>query len=1210
MFERDDVSRDEVLDGVATRKRNWPLILGLALVAFVLLLAVAGPSLAPKDPREQKLIIQVNGEWRTPPYPAFTPGYPLGSDNLGRDLYSWLLWSVRPTMILVLVVALLRMVLGVVVGVVAGWSEGFWARLSDGLISAALAAPALIASLIVITAVGFRLGIWAFVVGLAVTGWAETAQLVREQTRTIKAQQAVEASRALGSSAAQTFFLHILPHVMPMVWMLLAFEISNTLVTTAGLGFLGYYLGGAVFTEVDDFVYQRISEMPELGQMLATAWMVLDEPWAMVAAGSVVFLIVLGFNLIGEGLQQRLTRRIGGPRALYTGIAGAVLPRLDDWIGAPLARLARRPAFRAGMAVLLIMALTGVVVWWRAQQPPAPATPTEVAEPTEAAGMPGVAGTATPTLNATPPPALAIPGGHVYANVGGDPWHTHALAFSGPATSTVRWSFEHEDGFVGGPVIDSQGVLYVPARTVTSEGVEQGVVYALDAAGEVLWETPVLSEPVGTPALGPDGTLYVADKGGVHALSPEGEVQWRFMPADGRAAVAGPVVGPEGGVYFKSFSGLLALEASGDLRWQTTFTESATALAPHLSPDGEAVFWQDVALATADGTPYAWGAAGSPGGDLSQVVVGADGELYLRYGVRMVDAAHRELVFDWSPHTWGGEDAGVTPAGRPWLSARPPAGGMGLGFYWGAPDGTLSGEIGVVRMRDVQVVGVDQEQIVYLCAGSYQAYAGCLAVDPELPNRARWRTWFRPSETLAGAALAPGRLYVATRDGRLLALGAERAAAVTPTAEPDATAEITITTPTPAPLVDPGPAWPRPEVPGGHPWASVHRDPWGTHWIAGQGPATADVAWTFEAEKGLAGSPAVAAAGTVYVNTLDGQLVALSPDGAALWRAKLSGRGVGGPALGADGTVYVTDWGGYLFAFTPQGELRWRYHPTGEVERPVGTSGEMQPIPLDALGPASTGPVVAPTGDIYYGLAVDTQMVQEAVHLRWEVMVGATPEGEDALGPDAHPYIQSEWETPWLLPGGEYIIFNRSVRGTDGTYPRGYVSHWQEIQAAYGRRIDIHVFSGANGRTYVGYRRILETGFLTADGFGVVDTVDLTEEKALGAVVRAGATPEGMRWMFFGGGKFVWIDTAGQMVGPVSFPLESTLIAVDGDAAAYGCGSSMGRAPECMAYAVGAAEPRWHVTLAEDETVQGGAVVPGAMYVVTDRQLYALRQGP
>ena len=334
-----DLQSGTSMTGKARVRRNHPLIAGGLLLALIIFLAVFGPLLAPRDPREQNLVIRVDDQWLTPPYRAFTPGFALGSDSLGRDLFSWLLWAVRPTMGVIGVVATLRMLLGTTIGLIAGWSERAPGHLADAMIAAALAAPTLIVALIVITAVGFRLGVWAFVAGLAATGWADTAQMVRARVRLVKRQEAIEAARALGSSGAQILVLHVMPQVMPLIWSLLAFEVSSTLTTAAGLGFLGYYMGGAVFAEVDDFVYQRISEMPELGQMLATAWLVLDEPWAMVAAGSVVFLIVLTFTLLGEGLQLRLVYTPGGHRALYKWLAGNVMPWFSDRVEAATRRL-------------------------------------------------------------------------------------------------------------------------------------------------------------------------------------------------------------------------------------------------------------------------------------------------------------------------------------------------------------------------------------------------------------------------------------------------------------------------------------------------------------------------------------------------------------------------------------------------------------------------------------------------------------------------------------------------------------------------------------------------------------------------------------------------------------------------------------------------------------------------------------------------------
>jgi len=115
------------------RRINWPLVIGSLLILIVAFLAVAGPSLAPRDPLEEHWVIQVDGQWIRRPFPAFTPGYPLGSDGVGRDLLSWLLWGVRPTLVMVIVVASVRLALGMTIGLAAGWSMGRVGRTLDAL---------------------------------------------------------------------------------------------------------------------------------------------------------------------------------------------------------------------------------------------------------------------------------------------------------------------------------------------------------------------------------------------------------------------------------------------------------------------------------------------------------------------------------------------------------------------------------------------------------------------------------------------------------------------------------------------------------------------------------------------------------------------------------------------------------------------------------------------------------------------------------------------------------------------------------------------------------------------------------------------------------------------------------------------------------------------------------------------------------------------
>jgi peptide/nickel transport system permease protein len=135
-------------------------------------------------------------------------------------------------------VAVVRLGLGLGVGMVSGWSTGWLGRLLKGVTGAALAVPVLLAGLAVNAALNVRLGTWAFVLGLALTGWAETARLVREQTILVRTQPYVEAARALGASGTQIVFRHVLTQIAPLIWMLWAFEISGTLLITAVSGVL------------------------------------------------------------------------------------------------------------------------------------------------------------------------------------------------------------------------------------------------------------------------------------------------------------------------------------------------------------------------------------------------------------------------------------------------------------------------------------------------------------------------------------------------------------------------------------------------------------------------------------------------------------------------------------------------------------------------------------------------------------------------------------------------------------------------------------------------------------------------------------------------------------------------------------------------------------------------------------------------------------
>ncbi len=554
----------------ASKRQNWPLIVGLLLVVVILSLGIIGPKIAPRDPLEENNIIQIDGKWYIPPFDLGTPGFPLGSDEFGRDLFSRLLWGIRPTMAMVITVALVRLIIGIWIGLLAGWAGGRNARLFDSLIQLATALPVLLVALGAIAVVGIELGIWAFIIGLSLTGWVDTAIQVREQTRIVKTQEFIEAARALGSSNSQILRQHILKQLLPVLFMLFAFEVSNTLMATAGLGFLGYYIGGDVWVTVGDFVARRISGMPELGQMLATSWVSLTKPWAMVVVGTTIFLAILGFNLIGEGLRHNANII----RVRQKGLLIETWIRLSFWVDQnithPLAQFIRIRNVRKaviGISAFLVLGIAGYQVnQWLAS--------TAILQKSLA------------FLTNMPVSPLTTLESSV------QPTHKPS-AKSGQITDQqtyqpgIVWEFAADSGFDGGPTIHEDEKLYAAST--------DGTLYALTPSGEELWHVTLESGTTGSPALDRTGNIYVADKsGGLYKINQGGVILWHFQSTAGNRTHSGPVIGPNDVIYYTvgtAATGFIqAVSEQGEALWNAQIHTPSFHEAPMPSKHGDYLF--------------------------------------------------------------------------------------------------------------------------------------------------------------------------------------------------------------------------------------------------------------------------------------------------------------------------------------------------------------------------------------------------------------------------------------------------------------------------------------------------------------------------------------------------------------------------------------------------------------------------------------------
>jgi ABC-type dipeptide/oligopeptide/nickel transport system permease subunit len=261
------------------RQRHWTSLAAFVVLAAAVGAAVAAPLLAPHDPVFQQL-----PEAFSPP----TAEHPLGTDHLGRDMLSRLIYGARSTLssaVVVLVLALLLGVtLGVIAGVCAGWVETLLMRLTDLI----LAVPTLLLAVAVVGTWGQSL--LHVVAVLAAVGWASFARTVRGLVLVCREQDYVWAARALGASRRHVVVKQILPNVLGPVAVLASLELGSIILTIAGLNFLG--LGVQPPTA-------------EWGAMLRAAQPHLQtDPQLLLYPSLAIVLVVLSTNFLADALRD------------------------------------------------------------------------------------------------------------------------------------------------------------------------------------------------------------------------------------------------------------------------------------------------------------------------------------------------------------------------------------------------------------------------------------------------------------------------------------------------------------------------------------------------------------------------------------------------------------------------------------------------------------------------------------------------------------------------------------------------------------------------------------------------------------------------------------------------------------------------------------------------------------------------------------------
>lgn len=284
---------------------NIPLVLGLTGVLAIAAIALFGAQLAPGDPQAQRvLIFYPGGRFEAPPTPP-DELFLLGTDPLGRDQVSRLLWGARLTLGATLLGLAGRAVLGLGVGVLAGWRRGHVDMALTWLTNAVAGFPQLMLALLIAVALREH-GFFGFVVALAAVGWADVAQFVRGEVIRIRASAYVEAARAMGSGGPGILRTHVLRNLAPQLAGVFALEAGSVLLLLAELGFIGLFISGgaAYLTDSGGPILPIRDRAPEWGQMLAGArHYAFSHQYVAFIPGVIVVAAVFAFNLLGEGLR-------------------------------------------------------------------------------------------------------------------------------------------------------------------------------------------------------------------------------------------------------------------------------------------------------------------------------------------------------------------------------------------------------------------------------------------------------------------------------------------------------------------------------------------------------------------------------------------------------------------------------------------------------------------------------------------------------------------------------------------------------------------------------------------------------------------------------------------------------------------------------------------------------------------------------------------
>lgn len=258
--------------------RNKPAVFGLVMIVFFAGLSLSAPFLPISNPYEP----DTSASLAPPSY-----AHPFGTDLLGRDIFSRVIFGSRISLLVGFLAGIVTIVVGTAIGVFAGHAGGLIDDLLMRFTEIILIIPAFLLALLVVAVFGSNLWLIVGVIGL--THWPGSARIIRSQVLSLKGQEFIEGARAVGCNQFQIVFRHLIPNVVSSMIVLWSLMTSRAIIVEASLSFLG--LGDPNFVTWGQMLLSSLAYM-------RSAW------WGAVFPGLAIFLTVLSFNMVGDGLTE------------------------------------------------------------------------------------------------------------------------------------------------------------------------------------------------------------------------------------------------------------------------------------------------------------------------------------------------------------------------------------------------------------------------------------------------------------------------------------------------------------------------------------------------------------------------------------------------------------------------------------------------------------------------------------------------------------------------------------------------------------------------------------------------------------------------------------------------------------------------------------------------------------------------------------------